>query len=59
MVTKQTKRIENMPCEQLEAEMRAFAKRRTKSVKSARRFLRVVGMNIKTDGTVVISKPQD
>ena len=55
MKLREMRRICDVPKEQLEAEMRQFAQKKVGSVKAARSFLRSVGMEIKKDGTVVVS----
>lgn len=55
MVTKvRQRRISDIPQEQLLSDMKAYGEHKARTKKSARRYLRGVGMTIQRDGTIVI-----
>ena len=59
MITKvRQQRISDIPQEQLLSDMKAYGERKARTKKSARSYLRSVGMNIQRNGTIVIPEIQ-
>ena len=56
MITKTYNRITDVPVDELERMMAEYGRRKAKTVRTSRNYLRSIGMVIKTDGTVITSK---
>ncbi len=54
MVVKKSCRISDVPTEVLEKEMKEYGAKKARTKKSARSFLRSVGMKIRPDGTLIL-----
>lgn len=55
MITKPRNRITDVPVDELQRMMGEYGRQKSKTVRSSRKYLRSIGMVIKSDGTVVIS----
>lgn len=55
MITKPRNRITDVPVDELQRMMAEYGHQKSKTVRSSRKYLRSIGMVIKSDGTVVIS----
>lgn len=55
MITKTYNRITDVPVDELKRMMAEYGRQKSKTVRSSRKYLRSIGMVIKTDGTVITS----
>ena len=55
MITKPRNRITDVPVDELQRMMGEYGRQKSKTVRSSRKYLRSIGMVIKTDGTVITS----
>ncbi len=51
---KQTQRLSDIPLSELKQKMEEYGKKHSMTVRSSRKFLRNLGMNIDHDGQIVI-----